>query len=63
MDNAAPPKLAPHGWLEALAESEADLAAGRTVPGETVRQGIRDAIARLEAKQGVGRPQGTTARR
>lgn len=44
----APP--APAGWLEVLDESEADLAAGRIVPGEVVIQDLRDAIARLERK-------------
>ena len=63
MAKAAPLKIAPDGWLEALAESEADLAAGRIVPGETVRRGIRDAIARLEAKQAADLPLGATARR
>ena len=38
-------------WLEALAESEADLAAGRVVPGELVMRELRDSLARLEAKR------------
>lgn len=37
--------------LAALALSEAELAAGLTVPAETVHRRIRDAIARIEAKQ------------
>ena len=37
---------APAGWLEALAESEAQLAAGQIVPGEEVLE----SIDRLEAK-------------
>lgn len=47
---------APAGWLEALAESEAELAAGLTVPGEVVHQELRDAIARLKAKR-AGKPE------
>lgn len=41
---------APAEWLEALARSEADLAAGRIVPGEVVHRELQDSIARLEAK-------------
>jgi hypothetical protein len=41
----------PAGWLEALARSEAELAAGPTVPAEAVHQRIRDAIARIEARK------------
>lgn len=52
----------PAGWLEVLAESEAQLAAGQTVPGEVVRQILRDSIARLEAKQ-VTTPRGVASRR
>lgn len=51
VDNDPPLPEAPAGWLEALAESEADLAAGRTVPGEVVHQLLRESMARLEAKQ------------
>jgi hypothetical protein len=54
---------APAGWLEALAESEAQLAAGQTVPGEAVRQGLRDSIARLETKQATAPQRGTTSHR
>lgn len=36
-------------WLEALAESEADLASGRIVPGEQVMRGLNESLARLEA--------------
>jgi predicted transcriptional regulator len=49
MDDA--PKKAPAGWLEALAESEADLAAGRTVPLEKVLHDLDESIRRLETKQ------------
>jgi hypothetical protein len=44
------PDTVPAGWLEALGESEADLVAGRVVPGEVVMQELRDCLARLEAK-------------
>jgi len=45
--------LAPPGWPEALAESEAELAAGRTVPSEPITQRLRETIARHEAKRAV----------
>jgi hypothetical protein len=48
MDNNLP--TAPTDWLEALAESDADLAAGRIVPGEVVLRDLKDSLARLEAK-------------
>jgi hypothetical protein len=44
------PISAPADWLEALAESDADLAAGRIVPGEVVLRDLQDSLARLEAK-------------
>lgn len=40
---------APAEWLEAIAEAEADLAAGRIVPGEQILRGLRESLARLEA--------------
>jgi len=54
---------APAGWLEALAESEAELAAGLSIPGEFVRQHLLDSIARLEAKQTTAPRHGATTRR
>jgi len=45
------PAEPPAFWLEALAESEAELAAGLTVPGEVVMRKLRESIARLEAKR------------
>jgi hypothetical protein len=45
-----PPMPTEAELLAALEESEADLAAGRIVPGELVRQRLLDSIARLEAK-------------
>jgi len=47
-DTANTAKAAPTGWLDALARSEADLTAGRTVPGEAVRRRLRQAIAEME---------------
>ena len=45
------PRPAPAGWLEALDRSEADLAAGRTVPLEPVLARLRDSIKRMEVRQ------------
>jgi predicted transcriptional regulator len=42
---------APAGWLDAIERGIEDTAAGRTVSGDEVQQGLRDAIARLEARQ------------
>lgn len=43
------PRPMPPGWLEALERSDADLAAGRTVPGEVVMERLRRTIAEIEA--------------
>ncbi len=51
MDDTLTHASPPAGWLEILEESEAELAAGLTVPGEVVRQMLRESLARLEAKQ------------
>ncbi|MBW4092001.1 MAG: hypothetical protein HIU82_12975 [Proteobacteria bacterium] len=53
---------APAEWLEALARSEADLAAGRIVSGEAVHRELQDSIARLEANAAT-RQREATARR
>jgi hypothetical protein len=53
----------PAGWLEALARSEAQLAAGQIVPGEVVRQRLLDSIARLEAKQNGRQKRGAASKR
>jgi hypothetical protein len=50
MGDIPTPAIAPAEWLEVLAESEADLAAGRIVPGDVVMRELRDSLARLEAK-------------
>ncbi len=60
MDDAPTPTHAPIGWLEALAQSEAELAAGMTVSGDVVHQRIRDSAVRLETRKvatlGLWRP-------
>ena len=50
MDDTPTRAIAPAGWLEVLAESEADLAAGRIVSGDEVMRDLHDGLARLEAK-------------
>ena len=62
MDNTPHHLDAPPDWLQALAESDDDLAAGRTVPGEVVRQGLLDSIARIEARH-AGRQRATAKAR
>ncbi len=51
---AAPPEL-----IEALDESEADLAAGRVVPSEAVRARLRETIAEMEAEEAEQQTAGT----
>jgi hypothetical protein len=63
MDDNPPHTTAPAGWLEILEESEAELAAGLTVPGEFVRQMLRDSLARLEAAQDAAPPRKAPSRR
>jgi hypothetical protein len=43
----------PAEWLDIIAESEADFAARRIVPGEEVMRDLREGLARLEAKREV----------
>jgi DNA recombination-dependent growth factor C len=62
MDDTPTPAIAPAEWLEVLAESDADIAAGRIVPSEVVQQMFRDSIARLEAKQAAASPRKATLR-
>ena len=45
-------RAAPPGWLEALAEGEADIAAGRIVPAETVHRLIRESLAETRRAPG-----------
>jgi hypothetical protein len=51
MDDNPPSAPVPAGWLEVLAESEAELAAGLTVPGDVIMSELYESIARMEAKQ------------
>ncbi len=48
------PTAAPADWPEILAESEADVAAGRIVPGEQVLRELREGLSRLEAEPVAG---------
>jgi len=50
MNDTPTPAIAPAEWLEVLAESDADIAAGRIVPGDVVMRELRDCLARLQAK-------------
>ena len=63
MDDAPPTPIAPAEWLEVLAESDADIAAGRIVPGDVVMRELRDSLARLEAKDAAKRARKDTRRR
>lgn len=53
MDDIANTKAeaAPAGWIEALARSEADLAAGRLVSGEVVMERLHRTIAEMEVEE------------
>ena len=57
------PTPVPAEWLEVLAESEAQLAAGQTVRATEVMRGLRDGIARLEDKQAAASGRKAAARR
>jgi hypothetical protein len=63
MDDIPQRTQAPAGWLESLERSEAELAAGLTVPAETVHRELQESIARLEAKQTVPRRHRAPSRR
>ena len=60
MDNVA--DNTPPGWLEILAESDAELAAGQIVSGATVHRELQESIARLEAKAATRRREATSRR-
>jgi hypothetical protein len=62
MDDNLDPTIAPAGWLEALAESEAQLAIGQIVPGDEIMQELDEAIARLEARHAAEPDSRTTPR-
>ena len=51
MDDTPIPAPAPAAWLEALAESDAQLAAGQIVDGEDVMRELDECITPLEAKR------------
>lgn len=43
----------PAGWLEALARSDAEIAAGLTVPADVVHRRIKETIARIREKRSI----------
>ncbi len=51
MDRSEHKTKIPAGWIKALAESEAQLAAGQIVFGEEVMRELRESIDRLEVKR------------
>nr|WP_294502463.1 hypothetical protein [uncultured Rhodopila sp.] len=55
MDDTMPIAPIPDGWLEILAESEAELAAGLTVDGDQIIRELYAAAEQLEAKQQAGK--------
>ena len=64
VDEIAPKtRPVPAGWLEALAESRAELAAGLTVLGHEVMRELYASIARLEAGQTDGKARPVARRR
>ncbi len=50
MNTIPPHPKAPPRWLESLAKSEAERAAGQTVSGEAIMRELYESIARMEAK-------------
>jgi hypothetical protein len=58
-----PTKLTLDDWIAALDRSDAQLAAGNTVPMAPVLQRLRDSIERLEARQQTAPPRPATPRR
>ena len=58
MDEINITRPVPAGWLDAIAESEAELAAGLTLPGDDVMRELYESIARLEAWQTGGKARG-----
>ena len=53
MSDSLDPVEPPAEWVDALRESDADLAAGRVVPAEVVLAGLRDSIERLELRRAM----------
>jgi hypothetical protein len=63
MDESETSLTAPAGWIEALMRSKAQLEAGLTVTGESVRARLLDSIGRLEAGEaGASQPRATSRR-
>jgi hypothetical protein len=56
-------KAAPAGWLEILAESEAEVDAGLFVDGDEIMRELDEAIAQMEAERATGSRQKAAARR
>jgi hypothetical protein len=63
MDDNSLTKQPPSGWLEALARSEAQVAAGQIVSGEAIMRELDESIARLESKRADDRKRGIVSRR
>lgn len=55
-DTPTPRRALPAEWLKAIDEAEADLAAGRIVPGEQVMRELRQSLTRLEAAKNEPSP-------
>jgi len=53
MSNTADRAKAPVGWMESLAISKAQIAAGQTVPLLPILDRLRASAERLEAAQGI----------
>lgn len=64
MDETPRPKMpAPAGWLEILAESEAEADAGLFVDGAVILRELDESIARMEASQTAGSRRKAATRR
>jgi hypothetical protein len=63
MEDNLPIAPIPQGWLEILAESEAELAAGLTVDGDQIRRELYAAAEQLEAAQAGEQARKATRRR
>jgi hypothetical protein len=63
MDDNSLTRQPPPGWLEALARSEAQVAAGQIVSGEAIMRELDESIARLETKRADDRKRGIVSRR
>jgi hypothetical protein len=63
MDDIPRRTKVPAAWLEALARSEAELAAGLIVSGDEVLRELDECADRLEAKRVAGPPRKAAPRR